>query len=96
MTEPELQALSTAAKSGPETDAAGEWASFEDGGIFRRTNGNVIAGFRRPMANGGVVVTYEDITERSLAEEKIFHMARHDSRPNCPIGGCSTRNSITR
>ena len=84
MTELQLQALSTAANSSAETNAAGEWASFEDGGILRRTNGNVIAGFRKPMANGGVVVTYEDITERSLAEGKIFHMARHDALTELP------------
>ncbi|MEA2805624.1 MAG: hypothetical protein QOE49_5719 [Rhodospirillaceae bacterium] len=84
MTEPELQTLSTAANSSAETDTAGQWASFEDSGILRRANGNVIAGFRKPMANGGVVVTYEDITERSLAEGKIFHMARHDALTELP------------
>ena len=31
------------------------------------------------MANGGWVATHEDITERTRAEEKIRHMARHDS-----------------
>jgi diguanylate cyclase (GGDEF)-like protein len=80
MTELQLQALSTAANSG----SAGDWASFEDGGILRRANGNVIAGFRKPMASGGVVVTYEDITQRSLAEGKIFHMARHDALTELP------------
>jgi diguanylate cyclase (GGDEF)-like protein/PAS domain S-box-containing protein len=33
----------------------------------------------RAMANGGWVATHEDITERTRAEEKIRHMARHDS-----------------
>ena len=32
----------------------------------------------RAMANGGWVATHEDITERTRAEEKIRHMARHD------------------
>ena len=33
----------------------------------------------RAMASGGWVATHEDITERTRAEEKIRHMARHDS-----------------
>ena len=83
MTEAELQALSTGARCGSETDTAGEWAS-DQGGLLYRANGIVIAGFRRSMANGGVVVTYEDVTERSLAEEQIFQMARHDPLTELP------------
>jgi diguanylate cyclase (GGDEF)-like protein len=85
MTEPELQALSTGAQRGSEAEAetAGQWASFA-GGLLYRANGNVLAGFRKSMPNGGEVVTYEDITERSLAEGKIFHMSRHDSLTELP------------
>ena len=36
------------------------------------------------MADGGVVATYEDVTERQLAEEKIFHMSRHDPLTELP------------
>src|SRR5579883_1202631 len=36
------------------------------------------------MANGGWVATHEDITERTRAEEKIRHMARHDSLSGLP------------
>jgi diguanylate cyclase (GGDEF)-like protein len=83
MAEAALQALSTGAPSGSGTDTAGEWTSHE-GGLTSRTNGVAIASYRRSMADGGVVVTYEDVTERRLQEEKIFHLARHDSLTELP------------
>src|ERR1700722_11878257 len=33
----------------------------------------------QPMANGGWLVTHEDISEQRRAEEKIAYMARHDA-----------------
>jgi diguanylate cyclase (GGDEF)-like protein len=42
-------------------------------------DGRNISIVNRAMANGGWVATHEDITERTRAEEKIRHMARHDS-----------------
>jgi diguanylate cyclase (GGDEF)-like protein len=38
----------------------------------------------QPMLDGGWVATYEDITERRKAEEKIFHMAHHDALTGLP------------
>ena len=83
MTEPELQALSAGARSDAATGVAGEWAS-DEGALLYLVDGSVIAGFRRPMPDGGVVVTYEDVTEHSLTEEKIYHMARHDPLTELP------------
>ncbi|MBR0826046.1 EAL domain-containing protein [Bradyrhizobium manausense] len=37
-----------------------------------------------PMAGGGWVATFEDITEWLAAQEKISHMARHDALTNLP------------
>ena len=38
----------------------------------------------RPMPDGGWVATYEDITERRLAEAQIAHMAHHDALSGLP------------
>jgi diguanylate cyclase (GGDEF)-like protein/PAS domain S-box-containing protein len=47
-------------------------------------DGRIIAVRHQPMANGGWVGTYEDITERHQAEEHIAHMARHDALTELP------------
>ena len=36
------------------------------------------------MPDGGIVVTFEDITEKLLAEEKIRHLAHYDALTNLP------------
>ena len=38
----------------------------------------------RPMPNGGWVMTFEDITERSRSEARIAHMAMHDDLTGLP------------
>ena len=47
-------------------------------------DGRIIAVRHQPMANGGWVGTYEDITERHQAEAHIAHMARHDALTELP------------
>jgi len=37
-----------------------------------------------PMANGGAVVTFEDVTEKRRNEEQIVFMARHDALTRLP------------
>jgi diguanylate cyclase (GGDEF)-like protein len=52
--------------------------------LVQAGDGRTISIVNRAMANGGWVATHEDITERTRAEEKIRHMARHDSLSGLP------------
>ncbi|HWM48863.1 MAG TPA: EAL domain-containing protein [Xanthobacteraceae bacterium] len=47
--------------------------------LIETTDGRTIYAVQQPMANGGWVVTHDDITERRRAEEHMSHMARHDA-----------------
>ena len=46
--------------------------------------GRTVAIVRHPMADGGWVATYEDVTERRQAERQILFMARHDALTRLP------------
>ena len=52
--------------------------------IVEASDGREIAIASKAMANGGWIVTHEDITERRRAEAKIAHMARHDALTGLP------------
>ncbi len=47
-------------------------------------DGRVISIVRRPMRDGGIVSTTEDITERRRSEARIAHMAHHDALTDLP------------
>ncbi|WP_236960581.1 EAL domain-containing protein [Methylobacterium durans] len=47
-------------------------------------DGRLVAIETRVTAHGGLVATYEDVTERRLAEERIAFMARHDALTELP------------
>jgi diguanylate cyclase (GGDEF)-like protein len=47
-------------------------------------DGRIIDIWHRPMADGGWVSTYDDITERRKSESRIAHMASHDALTDLP------------
>ena len=47
-------------------------------------HGRTVAIVHHPMAEGGWVATYEDVTERRQAERQVMFMARHDALTRLP------------
>jgi diguanylate cyclase (GGDEF)-like protein len=52
--------------------------------VMKSSKGRALRVVDQPMAGGGWVATYEDITEICEAEAQISHMARHDPLTDLP------------
>jgi diguanylate cyclase (GGDEF)-like protein len=52
--------------------------------IFERTDESTFSASCAPMPDGGLVVTFEDITMSRRSEEKISHMAHYDALTDLP------------
>ena len=92
MTIMELMALSVE-KSGvrdldPEATMAqlGKIVSGTEAGSFviNGSDGRSVAATGRPMPDGGIVITVEDITQRLAADAEIKHLAQFDALTNLP------------
>ncbi len=92
MTVAELMALAGSSSGVRDVDPEGTFAraekairGAEEGTYIQHlSDGRSIAATYRPMPDGGIVVTFEDITEKLLAEEKIRHLAHYDALTNLP------------
>ena len=92
MAAPELMALATSITGVRFVDPENTLAHVEN--VFRGAeaesfvellnDGRRIANTLRRMPSGGIVATFEDITEKLLAEEKIRHLAHYDALTNLP------------
>ena len=72
----------------PDDYIDGLKAGIAEGKAFTRIanlpDGRIFSVLNKPMAGGGWLATHEDITERQRSEERIAHMARHDSLTDLP------------
>ncbi|WP_019903656.1 EAL domain-containing protein [Methylobacterium sp. 77] len=74
----------SSANEGMVFEVEGHEISAAGSGFRQLSSGRVVAITHKPVSGGGMVATYEDVTERRQADARIAFMARHDVLTGLP------------